>query len=166
MKNWNTVRLVGPDKQDGSSGETEWEVRLPLAGMTVEQSRGAAEVLLRLCDAGSNGTKALAAIGLVPDIQEYQRKILLAIESTPVPKPNLPLKRDIPQFVSLLQMSAIIQKSKRTLEKMKGRVLPPPDIQGGGGKADQWEWETVRPILENYSGMRLPVHFPVLRDMG
>ena len=72
----------------------------------------------------------------------------------------------LPQYVELGQMAAIIQKSKRTLEKWKSRAknpLPPPDIEGGGGTADEWDWSTIRPWLEEESGRKLPARFPTIR---
>ncbi len=72
----------------------------------------------------------------------------------------------LPQYVQLGQMAAIIQRSKRTLEKWKSRdknPLPPPDIEGGGGTPDEWDWSTIRPWLEEESGRKLPARFPSMR---
>jgi hypothetical protein len=46
---------------------------------------------------------------------------------------------------------ALVSKSKGCLEKHKRDredPLPDPDIEGGGGKADEWNWSTLRPWLE------------------
>ena len=55
--------------------------------------------------------------------------------------------------VTLLQMAAIVNKSKRTLRRLRDDgKLPAPDVKGGKGRADEWLWSSVRPILnEEYS---------------
>jgi hypothetical protein len=70
------------------------------------------------------------------------------------------------QYVTLDQMAAAVSRSKRTLEKRKRRKrnpLPPPEIEGGGGKPDEWRWETVRPWLAEEFGRPLPERFPTER---
>jgi len=67
------------------------------------------------------------------------------------------------QYVTLEQIAAIINRSKRTLEKWKVRKLnqlPRPDIEGGGGKPDEWDWESIRPWLEQASDRSLPNKYP------
>jgi hypothetical protein len=71
----------------------------------------------------------------------------------------------VSQYVTLGQMAAMVQRSKRTLENWKARKinpLPPPDIDGGGGKPDEWDWSKIRPWLQNESGRTLPERFPTL----
>ncbi len=71
------------------------------------------------------------------------------------------------QYVTLDQMAAWVNRSKRTLEKLalrKGNPLPDPDIQGGGGKPNEWKWERVRGWLEKEYGRNLPVVFPTLTE--
>jgi hypothetical protein len=66
-------------------------------------------------------------------------------------------------YVTLDQMAAVIHRSKRTLEKWKTREknpLPAPDVEGGGGKADEWLWSAVRPWLEAEYGRKLPEQYP------
>jgi hypothetical protein len=73
------------------------------------------------------------------------------------------------QYVTLDMMAAIVTRSKRTLEKLKTRKrkrLPRPDVRGGGGKADEWLWQTVRPWLEDEFGRKLPERFPSDRFPG
>jgi hypothetical protein len=73
------------------------------------------------------------------------------------------------QYVTLDEMAAIVNRSKRTLEKLKDRKkdpLPPPDIEGGGGKPHEWLWSTVRPWLEKEYGRTLPAEFPAARIRG
>jgi hypothetical protein len=70
------------------------------------------------------------------------------------------------QYVDLDQMAAAVNHSKSSLEKRKHRnknPLPDPDIQGGGGKKDEWLWQNIRPWLETEFGRRLPDTYPRLR---
>jgi hypothetical protein len=72
----------------------------------------------------------------------------------------------LPCYVTLDQMAAMIPRSKRTLERLKKRrknPLPTPDVEGGGGKADEWEWVKIRPWLEEEFRRQLPEHFPANR---
>src|SRR5262249_23319983 len=67
------------------------------------------------------------------------------------------------QHVTLDGMAAIVNRSKRTLEKRiarKRNPLPQPDIEGGGGKPHEWLWPSVRPWLEQEFGRKLPERFP------
>ena len=69
----------------------------------------------------------------------------------------------IPQYVTLDQAAGIVKRSKRTLEKKltrRNNPLPPPDIEGGGGKANEWDWAKLRPFLEQEYGKKLPEKFP------
>jgi hypothetical protein len=70
------------------------------------------------------------------------------------------------QYVTLDQMAAIVHRSKRTLEKRKGRrnnPLPDPDVEGGGGRPAEWLWPNVRKWLEQEFGRQLPEQFPQQR---
>jgi hypothetical protein len=65
---------------------------------------------------------------------------------------------DAPVYVTLAQMAAMVNRSKRTLENLKDRKknpLPDPDVTGGGGKADEWLWDHIRPWLETEYGRSL-----------
>jgi hypothetical protein len=67
------------------------------------------------------------------------------------------------QYVTLDNMAAIVSRSKRTLEKLIGRKtnpLPDPDIQGSGGKPNEWNWERIRPWLETEYNRKLPTIYP------
>jgi hypothetical protein len=67
------------------------------------------------------------------------------------------------EYITLDQMAAHVNRSKKTLERLKTRTnnpLPPPAVQGGGGKADEWVWSQVRPWLEKEFDRRLPERFP------
>lgn len=65
----------------------------------------------------------------------------------------------IVQYVTMDQMAAVVNKSKRTLERWP---LPPPDVKGGNGRANEWIWSKVRSVLEDCSGRSLPERFPRL----
>jgi hypothetical protein len=70
------------------------------------------------------------------------------------------------QYVTLDQAAAMVHRSKRTLERYKSRKsdpLPDPDISGGGGRADEWKWSTMRPWLERaFPNHRQPEQYPRL----
>lgn len=65
-----------------------------------------------------------------------------------------------PDYVTLDQIAAAANRGKRTLERRKTNgSLPPPSVEGGGGKPDLWDWPNVRPWLEKEFGVRLPERF-------
>lgn len=66
-----------------------------------------------------------------------------------------------PCYVTLLQVTPLVGRGKRTLERWKQQgLLPMPDISGGGGKADEWKWTSLRPKLEELAERDLPERFP------
>jgi hypothetical protein len=68
-----------------------------------------------------------------------------------------------PQYVTLNQAAAMVNKSKKTLERRKNEkssTMPKPEVEGGGGIADEWLWDTIRPWLEAKYKKKLPVVFP------
>lgn len=66
--------------------------------------------------------------------------------------------------VTLNQMAAIVSKSKRTLERLRQNgKLPNPSVKGGQGKADEWQWQRVKEVLEHEYGRQLPDRFPAER---
>jgi hypothetical protein len=70
------------------------------------------------------------------------------------------------QYVTLDQIAAVVNRSKRSLERYKTRKtdpLPTPDVEGGGGKPAEWDWENIRPWLEREFGRTLPKRYPSLR---
>jgi len=67
------------------------------------------------------------------------------------------------QYVTLDQVAAIVNRSKRTLEKLIGRKknpFPDSDVPGGGGKANEWNWAKLRAWLEAEYRKQLPPTFP------
>jgi hypothetical protein len=70
---------------------------------------------------------------------------------------------DAPQYVTLDQVAAYLQCSKKTLRKvLKQPGAPTPDVKGGGGKAHKWHWDRIQPWLAKHFSRRLPEHFPHL----
>lgn len=64
-------------------------------------------------------------------------------------------------YVTLQQMASIVNKSKSTLEKLKGaKKLPAPNVKGGKGRPDEWLWSNVRPVLEREYNRTLSEQFP------
>ena len=73
---------------------------------------------------------------------------------------------DLEQHVTLDGMAALVNRRKRTLERLKTRKnnpLPFPDIEGGGGKPAEWLWSKVRPWLEHEFNRTLPERYPTFR---
>jgi hypothetical protein len=67
-------------------------------------------------------------------------------------------------YVTLLQMAAIVGRGKRTMRRLYDDAkLPPPAVEGTGGKASEWIWDDVRPILEAEYSKVLPAVFPADR---
>jgi hypothetical protein len=69
----------------------------------------------------------------------------------------------VEQYVTLDQMAAIVNRSKRTLERLKTRrynPLPDPAVGGGGGKPDEWIWSQVRLWLSKEYARALPEKYP------
>jgi hypothetical protein len=67
------------------------------------------------------------------------------------------------QYVTLDQMAALVNRSKKTLERKANAPtsnMPAPDVEGGGGRPHEWKWPNVRPWLEKQFGRSLPASFP------
>jgi hypothetical protein len=65
----------------------------------------------------------------------------------------------LPEYVTLDQAAATVNRSKRSLERLKSK-MPAPKIRGGGGKPDEWDWAEIRPWLIKEFGRQLPERFP------
>jgi len=64
-------------------------------------------------------------------------------------------------LVTLSEAAAIVNRGKRTLERLKtAGQLPDPAVEGGGGRADLYDWKVMRPWLESKFCRKLPVAFP------
>lgn len=70
---------------------------------------------------------------------------------------------DTPQYVTLDQMAALVNRSKKTLERAMNAAnsdMPKPDVEGGGGRPHEWRWNRIRPWLETKYARLLPKQFP------
>ena len=66
--------------------------------------------------------------------------------------------------VTLSQMAAIVNKRKKTLERLRDNgKLSAPAVKGGSGRADEWRWSDVRPILQDEYNRQLPEIYPADR---
>jgi hypothetical protein len=66
-------------------------------------------------------------------------------------------------YVTLDMVAIVARTSKRTLERHKADTesnMPPPDVEGGGGKADKWAWSRIRPWLQATFAHQFPERFP------
>jgi len=66
-------------------------------------------------------------------------------------------------YVTLDKMAAMVDRSKRTLEKLqthRHNPLPKPDVEGGGGRPHEWKWSNVRLWLEKTYDRVMPEQFP------
>jgi hypothetical protein len=94
------------------------------------------------------------------DLEEFTRRLTLAVDLL---QEICALDRET---VTLDQAAGMVNRRKRTLERYKihpKHPLPDPDIEGGGGKADEWYWSTIRPWLEQVWNRKLPEKCPSLR---
>lgn len=63
--------------------------------------------------------------------------------------------------VTLLQMASIVNRTKKTLQRLKAKdFFPRPAVEGGDGKPQEWPWSVVRPLLEAEYSRELPKTFP------
>jgi hypothetical protein len=79
-------------------------------------------------------------------------------------KPPTNSKSEVPDYVTLFQAAKMVKKTKRTLERYKTKgSLPAPVVEGGGGRADLYDWAVMRPWLADTFGFdldRLPLVHP------
>ena len=70
--------------------------------------------------------------------------------------------QDYEYYVTMLQMAAMVNRRKRTIERLyKDGKLGEPDVIGGGrGKPNEWKWSRVRPVLMKEYDRDLPLQFP------
>jgi hypothetical protein len=62
---------------------------------------------------------------------------------------------EVLDYVTLRQAAAMVKKTKRTLEGYKSNGLPLPVVEGGGGRADYYEWRPMRLWLAETFGWPL-----------
>lgn len=81
----------------------------------------------------------------IPVMDPYRTNRSNYEANEPIPPPSLP------RYVTLSQVAPLVNRHKKTLEKLKTRErnpLPAPDVEGGGGKPDEWEWAALKVWLE------------------
>jgi hypothetical protein len=103
------------------------------------------------------------ALQTILDEVRSQRALLERLESLVrsalPPRPVAP-PAPAEQLVTLDQAAATVRRSKRALEKYRGKGLPAPRIQGRRGHPHLWLWADLRPWLERTFGFHLPEQFP------
>lgn len=135
---------------------------VPLVDELVRLYRAAADALADTHDSPGDAVQAFG--------EAWERVCDLA-DGVPLPQapevatPAVPEEVTVgaPQYVTLLMMGSIVGKGKRQLRRLyDDGELPPPDVEGGRGKAHEWRWDCVRPILEQRFSRKLPEVFPSL----
>ncbi len=86
------------------------------------------------------------------------RQDLVKHELLPATTEGVLSPHDQEQYVTLDQASALVNRSKRTLEAL--RDLPEPDVRGGSGKPHEWRWSRLRRFLSEKYDRLLPDRFP------
>jgi hypothetical protein len=71
---------------------------------------------------------------------------------------------DFPVFVTLDQIAATVQLSKRTLERRKEEMPPPAYKPHKNGGTAMWLWSEVRPWLVEQFGRKVPIKYPGAAD--
>jgi hypothetical protein len=70
-------------------------------------------------------------------------------------------KAQLDHHVTLKQLAGIVQKDKKTIQRLvSANKLPAPDVRGGNGKANEWIWSKVRGPLGAEFNRPLPEIFP------
>jgi hypothetical protein len=65
------------------------------------------------------------------------------------------------QYVTLSQMATYLRKHKETVRRWSQAAdFPEPIVPGGGGRAAEWNWADVRPVLKQRTGRTLLEYFP------
>lgn len=83
--------------------------------------------------------------------------------SPPVNPPPSEVPETAHQYVTLDQMAALVNRSKKTLERAlnkRGSTMPRPDVEGAGGKPHEWLWPHILPWLKDTYPRRFPERFP------
>lgn len=102
--------------------------------------------LWEACAADDEREAVTAALGFLPAVERHYGAV-----------PNA----DVECHVTMLQMAAIVNRNKRTIERLAAQDdFPLPAVEGGGGKPHEWKWTDVRPILVSRFGRDLPEIFP------
>ncbi len=84
-----------------------------------------------------------------------------ALDQLPCPSKAKQTARVV--YVTLDQAAAVVRRSKRTLERYKGKGMPAPLVKGGGGRPAEWDWADLHPWLQKEFDRVLPEEFPAER---
>jgi hypothetical protein len=113
----------------------------------------------RLAHALQDGISALSDLRMA--VCEWAKRRRLASPEPPAGAAGVMTLPD--QYVTLDQVAALVNRSKKTLERLladEKSKMPKPDVEGGGGKPHEWLWSKLRPWLEEKFNRKLPEHFP------
>jgi hypothetical protein len=99
-----------------------------------------------------------------PRVAELLRELANLLEGA---KGGLPAGAALPQYVTLDTAAALVNRSKRSLEKylydpskVRRYAMPAPAVDGGGGRPSEWDWSVLRPWLERIFHRDLPTLLP------
>jgi hypothetical protein len=98
---------------------------------------------------------------LLEAIESFSARLDFIIEQLPIKRPRAARKPPLlgRQLVTLDQIAAILEKSKRTMERYR-RKMPCPDLPGRPGRCSLWDWQKIRPwLLEEFHRL-LPERYP------
>jgi hypothetical protein len=102
------------------------------------------------------------------EARRFNDKLIESSFSEEKPKPA-DIDNGLPQYVTLDQMAAMVNRVKKTLEREMNSHdsdMPEPDVEGGGGKPHEWRWDRIGPWLETKFARPLPKRFPTARPDG
>ena len=54
----------------------------------------------------------------------------------------------MPALHEVVVRPVVTEKSSAAYQTRKETPVPQPDVEGGGGRKDEWKWSTMRPWLE------------------
>ena len=133
---------------------------LPLTGRGIEVSGFPENLEDWIADMRAGG-KLFGSF--VAAVREAHDAIFAKLAASPC-APEADAPPTLPDLVTLNQAAASVSRRKRTLERRKTQgTLPPPCVEGGGGKPDLWNWSVLRPWLIKEFGVNLPERFPANR---
>lgn len=125
---------------------------LPRAPFDLEMSISQARtILLDLAQRLSHRAKKLEEENSANPSRDAQR--VSNTQSTDFP---------VPDYIDLDQAAALVNRVKKTLERAvkNDPSMPRPDIEGGGGKKNEWDYAKLKPWLETKYGRKLPARPP------
>ena len=140
------------------SGEVHAAIARDLLGAAIHYHRTKDEGQLRRALARiAGGTPWLCVRDELGKFSGRAAEELAARSPVPLPEEESQPKAEAAReyYVTLDQAGALVNRGKRTMEKLKKR-MPKPVVRGGGGKAAEWKWSELRPWLEQEFAKQLP----------